>query len=118
MAWTAEYVPAEDRTTVRDEPDREVLSTLTQRESTWLTLLVDGLGDATDLDHVTSLVYGVPKLALGLALDDAPTDEVKGDQKEFFRLLYRLLVNAERGPRLPTLIMALGADKVRALLSP
>ena len=55
------------------------------------------------------MVYGVPKLARGMALDDAPTDEVKADQKEFFALLYRLLVDAERGPRLPTLILALGA---------
>ena len=62
---------------------------------------------------VTSLVYGVPKLARGLPLDDEPTDEVKADQKEFFRLLYHLLVDADRGPRLPTLIVALGADRVR-----
>jgi lysyl-tRNA synthetase class 1 len=41
---------------------------------------------------------------------------VKADQKEFFRLLYHLLVDAERGPRLPTLIVALGAERVRSLL--
>ncbi len=41
---------------------------------------------------------------------------MKADQKEFFRLLYHLLVDAERGPRLPTLIVALGADRVRTLL--
>ena len=28
------------------------------------------------------------------------------------------LVDAERGPRLPTLFLALGAEKVRALLTP
>ena len=50
MAWTAEYVPAEDRTTVRAEPDRVRLASLTQRESTWLTLFLDHLGDAADLD--------------------------------------------------------------------
>ena len=77
---------------------------------------VDGLTEPLDLDHVTSLVYGVPKLARGMALDAKPTDEVKADQKEFFGLLYRLLVDAERGPRLPTLVMALGAERVRALL--
>ena len=65
---------------------------------------------------MTSLVYGVPKLARGMSLDDKPTDEVKADQKEFFRLLYHLLVDAERGPRLPTLIVALGTDRVRSLL--
>jgi lysyl-tRNA synthetase class 1 len=51
-----------------------------------------------------------------MSLDEAPTDEVKADQKEFFHLLYHLLVDAERGPRLPTLIVALGTDRVRALL--
>ena len=118
MAWTAEYVAPEDRTTVRAEPDRARLAALTQREIAWLTLLLDHLGDAADLDRVTAMVYGVPKLARGLAVDDPPTDEVKADQKDFFRLLYQLLVDADRGPRLPTLVMALGADKVRSLLTP
>ena len=73
---------------------------------------------AGDLDAVTALVYGVPKLTRGLGLDDAPTEQVKADQKRFFGLLYRLLVAADRGPRLPTLIVALGADTVRTLLTP
>ena len=63
-------------------------------------------------------IYGVPKLGRGLGLDDPPTDEVKQDQKAFFRLLYNLLVAADRGPRLPTLFLSLGAEKVRSLLSP
>ena len=117
VAWTAEFVPESDRTTVRTEPDTARLAALTDRERAWLALLLDGLSAGElDLEPVTALVYGVPKLARGLALDDAPTDEVKADQKEFFRLLYRLLVAAERGPRLPTLVVALGADRVRALL--
>jgi lysyl-tRNA synthetase class 1 len=120
MAWTAEFVPAADRTTVRSEPDAARLAAMSDREREWVGLLLDGLdrldGPELDLEPVTALVYGVPKLALGLALDDAPTDEVKADQKEFFGLLYRLLVDAERGPRLPTLIVALGTDRVRTLL--
>ncbi|UUZ61523.1 hypothetical protein [Nocardioides sp. B-3] len=43
---------------------------------------------------------------------------MKADQKDFFTLLYNLLVDADRGPRLPTLIVALGADTVRTLLVP
>jgi lysyl-tRNA synthetase class 1 len=116
MAWTAEFVPASDRTTVRTEPDTVALEALSPQERTWVSLLLQGLQGDLELDAVTSLVYGVPKLARGLALDAAPTDEVKADQKEFFRLLYHLLVDAERGPRLPTLIVALGAERVRALL--
>ncbi len=117
MTWTAEFVPESDRTTVRDAPDAEALAGLTEQERTWLDLLLAHLPEPLDLEPLTAVVYGVPKLARGMALDDPPTDEVKADQKAFFGLLYRLLVDAERGPRLPTLILALGADRVRLLLS-
>ena len=118
MTWTAEFVPAEDRTTVRATPDADRLAALDEDEQGWLAQLLDRLPDELDLEPVTALVYGVPKLARGLGIDDAPTEQVKADQKAFFRLLYNLLVDAERGPRLPTLFVALGADKVRALLTP
>jgi lysyl-tRNA synthetase, class I len=116
MTWTAAYVDSADRTTVRAAPDTAALAALSDQERSWLALLLDGLPEPLDLDAVTSLVYGVPKLARGLMLDAAPTDEVKADQRQFFGLLYALLVDAERGPRLPTLILALGADRVRSLL--
>ncbi|MDN5896413.1 MAG: hypothetical protein L0H93_20635, partial [Nocardioides sp.] len=122
MQWTADFVAAEDRTTVRTTPDTERLAALSETEAHWISLLLENLpenlpGDL-ELDGVTSVVYGVPKLAHGLALGDSPTDEVKADQKSFFKLLYNLLVDKDRGPRLPTLIVALGVDKVRSLLLP
>jgi len=117
IAWTAEFVAPEDRTLVRSAPDAERLGSLTEAEARWLTLLLENLPDELDLEPVTSLVYGVPKLAHGLELDADPTDEVKADQKQFFKLLYNLLVDKDRGPRLPTLVVALGQDKVRSLLT-
>ncbi|QIX25412.1 lysine--tRNA ligase [Nocardioides sp. JQ2195] len=116
MQWTSDFVDAEDRTTVRATPDTARLAALSDDESRWVSLLLETLPSPLELDEVTSVVYGVPKLARGLAVDDAPTDEVKADQKAFFKLLYNLLVDKDRGPRLPTLIVALGADRVRALL--
>ncbi|MFW6773567.1 lysine--tRNA ligase [Nocardioides sp. CPCC 205120] len=121
ITWTHEFVPAEDRTTVRTTPDRELLAGLGDDERLWLHLFLEHLPSAwtdrgPDLDRVTTVVYGVPKLARGLALEDQPTDEVKADQKAFFRLLYRLLVGAERGPRLPTLVVALGPETVSSLI--
>ena len=118
MTWISEFVPAEERTTVRESPDLERLAALSEDEELWLRQLLDRLPDHLELDPTTALVYGVPKLARGLGLDDAPTDEVKQDQKAFFRLLYKLLVDADRGPRLPTLFLALGAARVRELLTP
>jgi lysyl-tRNA synthetase class 1 len=117
MTWTAEFVPAEDRTTVRTAPDKERLAGLSEQERGWLDELGDRLPESFDSETLTTLIYGVPKLARGLGLDDPPTDEVKADQKDFFRLLYNLLVDADRGPRLPTLFVALGPQRVRSLIS-
>lgn len=117
--WVTAYVDPEDRTVVRESADAERLAALSEDETLWLGQLLDRLPDSfADADELTTLIYGVPKLARGLALDDPPTDEVKTDQKAFFKLLYELLVAAERGPRLPTLFAALGPEKVRALLTP
>ena len=118
MAWMSDFVPSEDRTTGRETADAERLAALSEDEELWLRQLLDRLPDQLELEPTTELIYGVPKLARGLGIDDAPTDQVKQDQKDFFRLLYHLLVDADRGPRLPTLFLALGADKVRSLLTP
>jgi len=116
MAWTSEFVPPEDRTIVRTAPDTARLGTLSENERVWLAQLLDRFPEPFELGPLTSLIYGVPKLTRGLGLDDPPTDDVKADQKDFFRLLYQLLVDADRGPRLPTLFLALGPERVRALL--
>ena len=118
MTWMSEFVPQEERTTVRQTPDLDRLAALSEDEELWLRQLLDRMPDELQLDDTTALIYGVPKLARGMGLDDAPTDQVKQDQKVFFRLLYNLLVDADRGPRLPTLFLALGAEKVRTLLTP
>ena len=70
--------------------------TLEPLERQWLVLLLEHYPAEPDLDAVTALVYGVPKLARGMSLDADPTDEVKSDQKAFFRLLYNLLVSARK----------------------
>ncbi|GAA0935999.1 lysine--tRNA ligase [Streptomyces rhizosphaericus] len=115
--WITTQVPADQRTRVRDEPDTERLAALgdTGRES--LRLLLDGLDDHWSLDGLTTLVYGVPKIQAGLSPEAKPTPELKVAQRSFFALLYTLLVGRDTGPRLPTLLLAVGADRVRKLLA-
>lgn len=114
--WITSQVPAEARTIVRDEPDKELLGSLDEQGRRSLQLLLDGLDSHWSLDGLTTLVYGVPKILAGLEPDAKPTPELKTAQRSFFALLYRLLVSRDTGPRLPTLLLAVGADRVRRLL--
>ncbi|MFI1969359.1 lysine--tRNA ligase [Streptomyces cinnamoneus] len=115
--WINTQVPAESRTIVREEPDTEHLASLDDQARESLRLLLDGLDDHWSLDGLTTLVYGVPKVLAGLEPDAKPTPELKVKQREFFALLYQLLVSRDTGPRLPTLLLAVGADRVRKLLA-
>lgn len=114
--WINTQVPAEQRTIVRAEPDEELLATLDEQARGSLRLLLDGLATHWSLDGLTTLVYGVPKVQAGLEPDAKPTPELKVAQRTFFALLYNLLVGRDTGPRLPTLLLAVGADRVRKLL--
>jgi lysyl-tRNA synthetase, class I len=118
QAWVTEYVPPEDRTQVRDEPDYARLATLTESERGALKLLTEGMVADWSLDGLTTLLYGIPKLGLGLPITAPPTAELKELQRAWFILLYELLIGKVTGPRLPTLLLALGPDRVRSLLTP
>ncbi|MFC7310723.1 lysine--tRNA ligase [Streptomyces monticola] len=118
-AWINSQVPADQRTVVRAEPDAELLASLDEQGRESLRLLLDGLDSHWSLDGLTHLVYGVPKVQAGFSADATPKElppEIKGAQRSFFALLYRLLVSRDTGPRLPTLLLAVGAERVRKLL--
>jgi len=115
-AWVTKHVPAEQRTQVRTTPDTERLSALSEDDRASLQLLLDGLDANWSLDGLTGLVYAVPKMRAGLDADAKPTPELKAAQRAFFVLLYELLVGSDTGPRLPTLLLAVGAARVRVLL--
>lgn len=115
--WITTQVPADQRTQVREEPDTELLASLSETEHEALRILLDGLDEHWSLEGLTTLVYGVPKIQAGLTPDAKPTPELKVAQREFFALLYKLLVGRDTGPRLPTLLLAIGADRVRKLLA-
>ncbi|MGH4024046.1 MAG: lysine--tRNA ligase [Pseudonocardiaceae bacterium] len=117
-AWVREYVAPDERTRTRAERATAQLAALDETERHALKLLLEGLAENWSLEGLTRLLYGVPKVQRGLPVDVAPTPELKAAQRAWFILLYRLLIGSETGPRLPTLLLALGVDRVRALLTP
>jgi lysyl-tRNA synthetase, class I len=54
----------------------------------------------------------------GLPIDTPRTPELAAAQRVWFILLYQLLIGKDTGPRLPTLLLALGQDRIRHLLTP
>ncbi|GHB50178.1 lysine--tRNA ligase [Flexivirga endophytica] len=123
--WVETQMTDEERTVVRASADTDRLASLTDGEREGLRILLDGNGadlhaleESWSLDGLTHQVYGVPKVQRGLAADQI----VKGDkelgaaQRQFFKLLYNLLVDKDTGPRLPTLLLAVGAERTRSLL--
>jgi lysyl-tRNA synthetase class 1 len=112
------YVRPAERTQIREEPDAARLAALTEEERGALKLLVEGMAADWSLDGLTTLLYGIPKLMRGLPITAPPTPELKVSQRAWFVLLYRLLIGKDTGPRLPTLLMALGQQRVRTLLTP
>ena len=116
QAWVTEYVPPQDRTQVREEPDYTRLAALSDAERGAIKLLVEGMAADWSLAGLTTLLYGIPKLQLGLPITAPPTPELKVLQRSWFILLYQLLIGKNTGPRLPTLLLALGQDRVRYLL--
>ena len=125
--WVAERMDPAERTVVRSDPNRAALADLTDEQRDDLRLLLDGregalpaIEDSWTLDGLTHQVYGVPKVRRGLAADQI----VKGDkelgaaQRQFFKLVYNLLIGKDTGPRLPTLLLAVGPERVRWLLMP
>ena len=116
-AWVAGYMDPAARTVVRQEPDLDRLADLTDPERAEIKILNERMGDYWSLPNLTTLLYGIPKLQRGLPLDAPPTAEIKAAQREWFVLLYELLLGKDTGPRLPTLLLALGQDRIRHLLA-
>lgn len=116
IRWVDDYVPEDERVRVKPGFDAEMYQALGTEERHGIALLLQQLAQSWSLEGLTRLVYGVPKLQLGLPMDAPPNAEIKESQRKFFITLYTLLVGSDTGPRLPTLFLSLGFERVRELL--
>jgi len=116
IRYATELVPEDQRTHVRTAFSVETFDALDERDRLGVTLLADGLDQNWSLEGLTGLIYAVPKLLLGLPADADADAEVKAQQRTFYKAVYRLLCDAETGPRLPTLLLSIGRARARRLL--
>ncbi|MEU8895813.1 lysine--tRNA ligase [Nocardia sp. NPDC048505] len=113
-----EALPDTDRTLVRTEFHAAAWQDLDPETRGGVALLVERMVTDWTLPGLTTTVYAIPKLLAGLPADADPTPELKKQQRTFFKALYQLLVSRDTGPRLPTLLLSLGPDRARTLLTP
>ncbi len=114
--YATELVPESERTRVREGFARAAFDALESPLREGVTELAERMDDVWTVEGLTQLVYAIPKRLGGLDPETAPTPEVKLAQRAFFRAVYRLLVDADTGPRLPTLLLSIGPDRARSLL--
>lgn len=115
--YATKLLPPEERTVVRTEFNAKAWSELDEQTQRGVRLLNEQLTHDWTLGGLTKLVYGVPKVLNGLPEDAKPTPELKKSQRSFFKALYQLLCSSDTGPRLPTLMLSIGPEKVHQLLS-
>ncbi len=69
-----------------------------------------------DLDGLNAALYAIPKDVLANAGKSATDKELKGIQGTFFKNVYRLLIDKEKGPRLYLFLFAINPEKYVGLL--
>jgi lysyl-tRNA synthetase class 1 len=116
--WVNNFLPDDERTHIRSSFDAEGYAQLSDDQQQELQMLIDSLDTHWSLDGLTELMYNIPKLVRGLPLDTKPNDELKQAQRAFFVAIYTLICGADTGPRIPTLLLSLGKERVKSLLSP
>lgn len=90
----------------------EVYEALTAEEKKEIELLRDYLtGGEYSLEELNTKLYDIPKEVFGA---DAP--ELKKLQGAFFKSVYKLLLNKEKGPRLYLFLYAIELDRYQGLL--
>jgi lysyl-tRNA synthetase class 1 len=115
--YATRLLPEEERTILRTEFNTEAWGKLDEQTREGVRLLDSRIGEDWSLEGLTRLVYAVPKLLRGLPEDAAPSPELKKAQRAFFAALYQLMCSSDTGPRLPTLLLSIGEDRIHELLA-
>ncbi len=92
----------------------EVFGALNENEQKAITLLHDYIAKGGyTLDELNAELYAIPKQVWGTDMTDK---ELKGIQGAFFRNVYKLLIDKEKGPRLYLFLYAIESEKYVGLL--
>ncbi len=107
--WINTYM-AQLKIRLREKYNRAYFEKLTEEEKEQIRRLFNEMNSYWSLEKLTWLVYEIPKKP------EFSEDENKKAQRNFFKNVYQMLIDADTGPRLSTFLIALGKKKVKSLL--
>ena len=95
-----------------DNKNIEVYNTLNEEELLWLDKTIEILNNNYNTsDELQSALYAVVKDK------EYEEKELKTRQKRYFQILYNLLLNENKGPKLGLFLMAIDKEKIISLLN-
>ncbi len=98
--WLEKYADERVKFSVLSEPDCSIVKTLPKEMCTALSTVLSELPDNYSRDEITQFIYEYSK-----------KNNIK--TKEFFKVIYMILLGKKAGPRAGTLIEVIGKEKVR-----
>ncbi|GCE13707.1 lysine--tRNA ligase [Tengunoibacter tsumagoiensis] len=118
LNWVTNYLPDDERTHINSEFNDEAFANFNAEDQASIQMLAERLESSWNLAAITELMYSIPKIVRGLPVDAAPTNELKQAQRSFFIAIYMLICGTDTGPRIPTLLLSIGKERARLLLTP
>ena len=111
--WLEQCAP-EQVNRLRTGRNWDVYNGLSDQEKQEITDLHDYLAKGGyTLDELNTAIYAIPAKVRGL---EPGTKELKSAQGEFFKTVYKLLIDKERGPRLYLFLYAIETERYLKLL--
>lgn len=111
--WLEQCSP-ENVNRLRTYRNWELYNSFTDEEKKEIELLCDFLKtDGYSLDDLNSELYAIPKKIFD---EDMDPKELKGVQGQFFKNVYKLIIDKERGPRLYLFLFAVDKESYLSLL--
>ncbi|GER88772.1 hypothetical protein KDW_29340 [Dictyobacter vulcani] len=118
LNWVNNYLPDDERTHINSTFDSESFDQFSELDQAGVRMLAERLDTSWNLTELSELMYSIPKVVRGLAIDTPPNDELKQAQRSFFIALYTLICGKDTGPRIPTLLLSIGLERAKLLLTP
>ncbi|GCF07747.1 lysine--tRNA ligase [Dictyobacter arantiisoli] len=118
LNWVNNYLPDDERTQIGEHFNSEAFAQFVEMDQASIRMLAERLDTSWNLHDLTSLMYSIPKIVRGMDIDTPPNDELKQAQRSFFVALYTLICGKDTGPRIPTLLLSIGLERAKQLLTP